>query len=310
MNPKQVYQLWDILWQQYRNRVSYARLYEQMITAAGGKVANDHIALRSLRLHTQVPPDNQTQTQNNPQVINFGIEYLEKITQLLGYQIGGEYTFPQKHLYARHYYHPQQKEYNLPKLFISELIVDELPQDIRNAIAQTITRGNLHTIINRSISIPEDIIQLSHIFHRPWNPPKYSIVKQVNQVTQYGAWVLMHGYAVNHFTGYVNQQNTSQYPDIDTTAKALAQLDIPMKEKIEGCVEVGLRQTATRAVTEMITVLDDIKTLQEIKIPWTYAYYEIAQRYLIEQSGEKVLFEKFLGENATELFEMTNLSHN
>jgi hypothetical protein len=81
-----------------------------------------------------------------------------------------------------------------------------------------------------------------------------------------------------------------------------------MKAEIEGNVACGLRQTATQAVTEMVTVLDD-NSGAEIQIPWTYAYYEIAQRYLIEiEPGKQILFDAFLGSNAQQLFEMTRLS--
>jgi hypothetical protein len=43
-----------------------------------------------------------------------------------------------------------------------------------------------------------------------------------------------------------------------------------------------------------------------MQIPWTYAYYEIAQRYLVEVApGKQELFQAFLGKNAQQLFEMT-----
>jgi hypothetical protein len=58
-------------------------------------------------------------------------------------------------------------------------------------------------------------------------------------------------------------------------------------------------------VKEMVTVLDDTSD-ELINIPWTYAYYEIAERNLIEiDGGEKVLFEGFLDAQAKNLFEMT-----
>ena len=63
---------------------------------------------------------------------------------------------------------------------------------------------------------------------------------------------MLHGYAVNHFTGYVNRQNTAEYPDIDSTACGLAKLGVPMKAEIEGNDIIGLRQTATYAVNEMV----------------------------------------------------------
>ncbi|MBW4615848.1 MAG: DUF1338 domain-containing protein [Desmonostoc vinosum HA7617-LM4] len=301
---KTVLHLYSLLWQEYSARVSYALTYQQMITAAGGTVANDHIAFRSLRLLV-----------DNPQrKFNLGIDYLGQLAEALGYVVAGEYTFAANHLYARHYHHPQQEEFDLPKLFISELIVDELPANIAQLIYQTVSSLEHRLISPLSLISPTEdnpqIVaqQLQKIFTRPWQPPGRSVVEEVNQVSQYGAWVLLHGYAVNHFTGYVNRQNTAKYPDIDTTANGLANLGVPMKAEIEGNIAYGLRQTATQAVTEMVTVLRD-RSNTEIQIPWTYAYYEIAQRYLVEvEPGKQVLFDAFLGNNAQQLFEMTRLS--
>ncbi|MBW4646830.1 MAG: DUF1338 domain-containing protein [Goleter apudmare HA4340-LM2] len=296
MKPELARQLYSLLWQEYSARVSYARTYQEMITAAGGTIANDHIALRSLRLTTHTPQGK----------INLGIACLEPIIKFFGYEAAGEYFFEKNHLYARHYYHPQEAEFDLPKLFISELIVDQLPGDTIKLIEQTV--ANAHLI--NFLTPPSDIgvSDIKKIFTRPWKPPLHSVIQAVNKVTQYGAWVLLHGYAVNHFTGYVNLQNTPQYPDIDTTAQGLANLGVPMKAEIEGDINCGLRQTATHAVTEMVTVIDDISG-REIQIPWTYAYYEIAQRYIVEiEPGKPELFDAFLGNNAQHLFEMTRLS--
>ncbi|MEH1919022.1 DUF1338 domain-containing protein [Nostoc sp.] len=303
MTNKIALDLWKLLWQEYSARVNHARTYQQMITTAGGTIANDHIAFRSLRLLVDTPQGQ----------LNLGIDYLAQLAEALGYVAAGEYTFAQTHLYARHYRHPQQEEFNLPKLFISELIVDELPANIAQLISKTVSSiPNKLTspliLLQKDANIETIAKQLQEVFSRPWQPPQRSVVEEVNQVTQYGAWVLLHGYAVNHFTGYVNGQNTPEYPDIDTTANALANLGVPMKAEIEGNVACGLRQTATQAVTEMVTVLDD-NSGAEIQIPWTYAYYEIAQRYLIDvEPGKQILFDAFLGSNAQQLFEMTRLS--
>ncbi|HLO86947.1 MAG TPA: DUF1338 domain-containing protein [Nostocaceae cyanobacterium] len=286
-------QLFSSLWQEYSNRVSYARTYQKMITDAGGTIANDHIAFRSLRLNADTPQGK----------INLGIEYLDRLFTSLGYLPINEYTFAQTHLYARHYQHPQQAELDLPKLFISELIVDELPEHISQLIQQTVN------IFPKLITKIQHIEQTTkQIFTRPWQPPKRSVIEQINQITQYGAWVLLHGYSVNHFTGYVNRQNTTTYPDIDSTAQGLANLGVPMKAEIEGNISCGLRQTATQAVTELVTVIDD-QTGAEIQIPWTYAYYEIAQRYPVETTpGNYQLFDGFFTQNAQQLFEMTRVS--
>lgn len=304
MTPKTALQLFSLLWQEYSARVTYARIYQQMITAAGGTLANDHIAFRSLRLSVDSPEGK----------INLGMNYLSQIAEALGYEPAGEYIFPQTHLYARHYHHPQQAEFDLPKLFISELIVDELPDNIAQLIFQTVSTipDNFTSPVKyfHQEKANDEIIaqQLQKVLSRPWLTPRRSVVEQVNNITQYGAWVLLHGYAVNHFTGYVNRHQTLEYADIDNTARGLANLGVPMKAEIEGNITCGLRQTATQAVQEMVTVIDDISG-KEIQIPWTYAYYEIAQRYPVEiEPGKQELFDAFLGNNAQQLFEMTRHS--
>ncbi|MBE9005401.1 DUF1338 domain-containing protein [Fortiea sp. LEGE XX443] len=295
MKSELVASLWESLWQDYKARVNYAQIYQNMITAAGGTVANDHIAFRSLRLVVDSPQGE----------INLGINHLGQIAETLGYEPAGEYTFAATHLYARHYRHPQQAEFDLPKLFISELIVDELPENIAQLIYQTVSAIPAMPVLPDKNNLESITQKLKQTFTRPWQVPLRSVVEEVNKVTQYGAWVLLHGYAVNHFTGYINRQSTSTYPDIDTTAHALANLGVPMKAEIEGDVTCGLRQTATHAVTEMVTLLDD-STGKEIQIPWTYAYYELAQRYMVEiEPGKPALFDAFLGNNAQQLFEMT-----
>jgi Domain of unknown function (DUF1338) len=284
--------LWQKLWEDYQRRVSYARVYAEMIHEAGGIVVNDHIAFRSLRLSVEGR--------------NLGIAYLESVVKVLGYEIAGEYIFPDQKLYARHYRHPQQEELDLPKLFLSELMVELLPEPIATMIEKTVKSGKLFDTwdLERWVETAQ-MNQLQKIFTRPWPAPLKSVVEAVHEVSQYGAWVLLHGYAVNHFTGYINRQHAPQYPDIESTAHALVQRGIPMKEAIEGNVGSGLRQTATQAVTEMVPVHDDASGLLT-RIPWPYAYYEIAERNVVEvASGQKALFEGFLGPQARNLFEMT-----
>lgn len=310
MKPALVAQaLWHQLWLDYSHRVPYARIYETTISEAGGTVANDHIAFRSLALSIDTAIG----------TVNLGIPHLEQVLEGLGYLCMGELAFPTQHLYARHYRHPQQDEFDLPKLFISELIVDQLPSAVRSPLETTVQTGlDIEGLLECQSAIqdlqamdtqptdPHILVQrLKSLFVRPWMPPLRSHLEQVNAVSQYGAWVLLHGYAVNHFTGYVNRQNTPAYPDIETTAQALRERGVPMKAEIEGTAEVGLRQTATQAVQESVT----IRSRPEgpfLQIPWTYAYYEIAQRFAIEPTpGHPQLFQGFLGPNAAQLFDMT-----
>jgi hypothetical protein len=286
--------LWNTLWQDYYHRVEYARIYEQMILEAGQSIANDHIAFRSLGLTVN----------RGGEEINLGIPYLAKIIEALGYVKAGQYEFSDRYLKACHYRHPEQNSFNLPKLFISELVVDALPETLAQQIKETVVAGSFfhQPDLNEWLTTESSetiITQLKAVFSRPWQPPKRSLVEAVDKVSQYGAWVLLHGYAVNHFTGYINHHYTSIYSDIEKTARALVERGIPMKNEIEGSLKTGLRQTATIAVTEMVEVWDDCQRL--IQIPWTYAYYELAERNIVEGK----LFEGFLDVQAKNLFSMT-----
>lgn len=259
------------LWDEYVQRVVYARQYRDVVLERGGTVANDHIAFRTLNVPIVGYP--------------FGIWGIERVFKSLGYEIRGSYRFPDKHLTAYHYEHEDQ---DLPRIFISQLEVLELPREVMDLIIKAVSDA-------QDLYDPENPKVL---FTRPWSPPSEEVVRRVNEVSQYGAWTLLHGNAVNHFTAYINKQNVKEWPDIEVTVKGLNEIGIPMKSQIEGLFGSKLRQTATKPVTERVATKEGV-------MEWPYAYYEIAERGYVEENGEKKLFTGFLGPQATELFEMT-----
>lgn len=259
------------LWDEYVERVTYAKQYRDAVLTKGGTVANDHIAFRTLNTrlaHGGYPA---------------GIAGLERVFLPFGYESKGNYTFPDKHLTAQHYEHPDS---DLPRIFISQLEVSELPE-----VAQTLIR----LCCAGHFADPFDLDDPKKIFIRPWEAPEKEIVKLLNDHSQYGAWTLLHGNSVNHFTAYVNKQNVPEWPDIDATVQGLIGIGIPMKDNVEGNPGSILRQSATKPVVEETPT-------KEGTIEWPYAYYEIAERGYTDK-GE--LFTGFLGPQATHLFEMT-----
>ena len=142
---------------------------------------------------------------------------------------------------------------------------------------------------------------------RPWPAPERSDVEAIASVSQYAAWVLVHGYAVNHFTGLVNSHQVDSLDSIDKTAASLSAAGVPMKAEIEGAVGSRLRQTATEAVVVDVEVTTEG---QLSSMPWTYAYFELAERgpVIDPSTGDTSQFEGFLGPQATQLFDMTRRS--
>jgi hypothetical protein len=292
-------ELFDMLWDRYRQRVSYVRDYERVVAAAGATFVNDHIAFRTFACQSPL----------------VGIASLSRIFEALGYVPANCYHFPDKHLNAIHYQHPRAE---LPKLFISELKVWELEEPVRREI-EAVVRGNrdpfdgdalamlasphLHAGAERS-ELMERVVRQVH--ELPWPLPERESVAAVNAASQYAAWVLVHGYNVNHFTSLINSHGVAKLADIEKTIAALREAGVPMKSEIEGERGSKLRQTATEAVKIDVEVVDGGKPTT---MPWTYAYFELAERGEVVdgETGKRSRFEGFLGPQATQLFEMTRV---
>jgi 2-oxoadipate dioxygenase/decarboxylase-like protein len=291
-------ELFDRLWDRYRQRVSYVQTYEKVIQQAKATFVNDHIAFRTFA--TQQPLA--------------GIATISRIFGALGYRAAGSYHFDDKQLSAIHFQHSNQQ---FPKLFISELRVSELPLESRKIIEKTVRSHRpaidlealaaLANLDKDNKPAAELLPRLVPEFHElPWILPAREDVEKLNKVSQYAAWVLVHGYNVNHFTSLINSHGVAALDDIEKTIAALEKAGVPMKKEIEGERGSKLRQTATEAVTIDVAVHD---RGVPAKMPWTYAYFELAQRDTVVDpaTGKKVRFEGFLGPQATNLFEMTRV---
>lgn len=291
-------ELFDTLWARYRERVSYVQVYERIVAEAGATFINDHIAFRTFA--------NQHPTT--------GIASLSRIFEALDYRPAGVYHFPKKHLNAIHYQHPQPA---FPKLFISELKTWELrdasQEIITSALAShrdPLAAPTLNSLSRLDHSPPSATLLTEvaeYLQHLPWNLPDRAAVDTVNEESQYAAWVLVHGYNVNHFTSLVNSHDVDSLNGLEKTIAALREAGVPMKLEIEGEAGSKLRQSATEAVTVDVDVSVDGN---DTTMPWTYAYFELAERNEVidPETGQQVRFEGFLGPQATNLFEMTRVS--
>ena len=296
-----VLNLFDRLWEKYRSRVSYVNNYETLIQEAGASFFNDHIALRTF-------------CSQNPLA---GISSISRIFEALGYRPADCYNFEDKHLNAIYFQHPQP---TFPKVFISELRTWELKPSSKHIIHGALKThrtnlpesflADLHHLETKSESSRESLLdEAVEFFHElPWHLPEKSDLLELNLDSQYAAWVLVHGYNVNHFTSLINSHKVPALDDIEKTSMALLNSGVPMKKEIEGARGSKLRQTATEAVVIDVPVLENGKLNS---IPWTYAYFELAQRDAFKDlgSGKLLRYEGFLGPQATNLFDMTKIGN-
>ncbi len=296
-----VLNLFDRLWEKFRSRVSYVNNYETLIQESGASFFNDHIALRTF-------------CSQNPLA---GISSISRIFEALGYRAADCYNFEDKHLNAIYFQHPQP---NFPKVFISELRTWELKPSSKHIIHGALKThrtnlpesflADLHHLETKSESSRESLLDEAAEFflELPWHLPEKSDLLELNLDSQYAAWVLVHGYNVNHFTSLINSHKVPALDDIEKTSKALLDSGVPMKKEIEGARGSKLRQTATEAVVIDVAVLENGKLTT---MPWTYAYFELAQRDTFKDlgTGKLLRYEGFLGPQATNLFDMTKIAN-
>ena len=290
--------LFDRLWTVYKSRVTYVQAYEKMVAAHGATFFNDHIAFRTFAWQRPT----------------LGIVTLSRLFEVLGYRAAGSYQFEDKHLAATHFQHANPR---LPKIFISELQTWKLPADCQEILRSTLAHhrqplGDQTLTELSQLSTKSSETDRQHLLDEaanpfltlPWPAPEKQYVLTLNKASQYAAWVLVHGYQVNHFTSLVNSHGLENLSDLESTIAALKAVGVPMKAEIEGAVGTKLRQTATEAVTIDVDIKENGAPA---RMPWSYAYFELAQRDILTDSitGTASRFEGFLGPQATNLFEMT-----
>lgn len=256
-----------------------------------------------------------------------GIESVERIFRACGWARGVDengqdhrYNTPSMHLKALHLEFPVDRP-DLPKIFISELLVDELdPSDaqiIKEDLANTkdpLTAEDRDWLkrLESGENMPADyaegfIARAYKALTRPWLPPHRKTVLQVDQRSQYTAWTLLNG-GMNHIAYLTN--------NLEETAAKHAAAGRELLPKIMGSKEVGLLQTSVRspmfefAVRDDNAPDDDGMISLEVReddgsigtIRWTGPFAELIERPLNPDGTRR---ESFLEQNAAHIYAAT-----
>lgn len=257
--------LLDKMWTDYVAINPLAQKVYDLFIARGDKVLNDHIALR---------------TFNHPRL---SVDVIAAPFIASGYVYGGDYHFTDKKLYAKHYEHPDK---NLPKIFISELKLQDFSQELQktvNSLVEQIPAGMEHTFDFSSVG-------------RPWKVSKATYEKLMKE-SDYAAWVAAFGYRPNHFTVFINALKS--FKDIQTLNAFLKAEGVKLNSsggEIKGTPEVFLEQSSTLANNIEVKFDDGAMTIPA-------CYYEFARRYPLK-SGE--LYQGFVAASADKIFESTS----
>lgn len=259
-------QLLETMWKDYCQMNPQAALVYQALSKNNKHVLNDHIALR---------------TFNHPKL---GIKSLAKHFEKYGYQDSGEYFFKEKKLYAKHFEHKTNPD--LPKIFISELELEKMPEFVQKVIHQVVE------------SIPQNKIESEDFIYSGAHWPKdFTTYTKLAEVSEYASWVYAWGFRPNHFTVNINQ--LEQFKDITDLNVFIKSLGVKLNAsggEIKGTPEELLEQSSTMANEETVEFTDG-----KHKVP--ACYYEFAKRYGMPDGK---LYQGFIAKSADKIFESTN----
>jgi len=259
--------IFDKLWLDYTTRNPEVKRIYDLFVSEGERVLNDHIAFR---------------TFNDPRV---NIEVFSKPFVEAGYTYRGEYTFDEKHLYARHFEHKTFAD--APRVFISELIT----QDFSILLQETVRRI-IDQIPPRLLS-PNELIFAGN----PWEMPSFEEYNQLRNESEYAAWVYIHGYRANHFT--INVNALRKYDSLQKVNQLLKNNGFLMNDsagEIKGTPAELLEQSSTKSGIIQVQ-------FKEGEFPVPSCYYEFAKRYP-DKDGR--LYSGFIAKSADKIFESTD----
>lgn len=257
--------LLDKMWKDYTRMNPQALKIYNLFLERGDKVINDHIALR---------------TFNHPKV---GIDALSQSFLKGGYEYQQDYHFTEKKLYAKHFQHPDEQ---MPKIFISELKLEEFDDELQRLVGELIGQ------------IPENAPRQFDFCSngRPWEV-SFETYEKLRAKSEYAAWMAAHGYRPNHFTVFVNA--LTSFDDIREVNAFIKQNGFKLNDsggEVKGSKDVYLEQSSTLADSVEVDFSDG---KQEVPS----CYYEFAQRYTLPDGK---LYQGFVAKSADKIFESTD----
>ncbi len=261
--------LFEGLWNDYLHITPSAKKIHDLLGDKSGQsdIVNDHIALRTFNLK------------------KVNLDVLSAHFKAVGYTLGGDYDFAAKKLSALHFQHPDPTQ---PKVFISELRVEELSQQAQDIIHKMLAQMDESAVTQDNFLYSGTHWQVSSDEYR-------TLLAE----SEYAAWMSAWGYRANHFTVSVNHlKNIHQLSEVNEILKQNGFALNQVGGEIKGSEEVCLAQSSTMADKGEVQFTDT-----SVSIP--SCFYEFAQRYRLPDGN---LYQGFVAANADKIFESTNAS--
>lgn len=273
----------DGLMRRYRQRVPDVQVIIDAMIRDGliddaDDIQNDHIAFRTMG------------------VPRLGIQSLEKVFLHYGYERRDYYDFEGKKLDA-HWYSPPAPEY--PRIFISQLRVDELSDDAQAIIRSYTDDVRSDPVDGLDLDDGEAVDEFLH--SGLWRLPTWEHYQRLSQESEYAAWVIYNRYYLNHFTISVHAL-PAPYDTIPAFNDWLEGQGIELNDsggKVKESADGKLRQSST--VSEMIDAEFAGGEVHRI----SGSYVEFAERRVLDEFAE-LPAEQIRREHRREGFEAGN----
>lgn len=252
---------------------------ELVSSSDGSPVCYDHFAFRTFG------------------VDGHGIDSIAKFFLDFGYVQREELRFPAKKLRAL-WFAPPEIEYSdsgslpLPRIFISELLVDAMSSQSQEIIRKYVKmsgNGNKYAALASTLGC------------LTWERPVYSDYQQLSRESEYAAWTLVNGYAVNHVTISVHRLK-SHIKSIKTLNQFIEDQGYKLNSE-GGTLKVSpdglLLQSSTVADSTLFNFADGVTE----SVPCSYI--EFAERLILPQY-EKLTNEEIKEFHRRDGFEVGN----
>ena len=288
---KPIHKILQSLFETYSERVPDVKkitdaLIKKNIIKSQHDIINDHIAFRTMGAK------------------NLGIKSFEKIFLHHGYTKRDFYSFEKKKLNAFWYSHSQK---NMPRIFISELRVNELSEK-----AQQIIFKYTHKICSDPVDSLnlDDSNEVSKFLSSPlWNLPTLEDYNLLLKESEYASWVIYNRYYLNHYTISVHEL-CNEYNTLKKFNKLVEDLGIILNDS--GGV---IKKSRDGLLLQSSSVANKIKAkFANNEKKWiSGSYVEFAERKILpefQSVQEKFLKQEhrrdgFETSNADKIFEST-----
>lgn len=267
------------LWENYAIELDAVNRVYQFLNKNQCNPVFDHIMFRTINIHTGEQPG--------------GIASIGHLAEVFGYRLVSKYALHDKLLTAAVYKHEDNSR--LPRILVSQFEVSHLSGWAQKLISGMVAETSypisdngieLLRVIGEQGNLPVEagnflLADLKGYFQRPWNPPLFSDVLKLNEISPYCAWVLLFGNSVSRFSlsvhsfGFGENYNLTQVCD-SLKSSGISMQQIPGLNGFE-----NIRQAETVPEKTNVEAIDE-EGVENLR--WEYAGLHITERVKLHEN--------------------------